>query len=377
MNFQSICRSGILILSFLFAACSSGQRSLEKGDYDQAVTKAVSRLQRDAQNRKALSTLKQAYQLAIDDHLDNIREAKLSSNVLRWETVMSEYQALNRLADQIKYCPGCREVLPERPKFTTELEEARLKAAEVRYTRGLKLLDEHNRSSAKQAYHDFEYAENLYPNFKDSKQKLDEAYWAAILKVVVEPVELHKSLYSYSNEFFKSKIYEYLENYEDRSFIKFYTPKEASRQDLVPDQVLTLSFDDFVVGQTYVKEKVEEVKRDSVKIGKAEGKDVYGTVKAEVSVFEKTISSAGLLNVRITDWKTKNVLKQEKIEGTYVWQDRWGSYKGDDRALDETQKKLMKRRESVPPPPQDLFIEFTKPIYTQLTAKLRGFYSRY
>ncbi|MBC7745577.1 MAG: hypothetical protein H7096_10780 [Flavobacterium sp.] len=366
-----------LTLSFFFFGCSSGKRSLEKGNYDQAVYKAVSRLQKNTGNPKALKTLNEAYRYASDDHLDNVRQAKLSSNVLRWETVIKEYEDLNNLAEVIKRCPSCRQEISVPERYISELAEAKLNAATIRYARGIKLLEENNRLSAKQAYYDFEKADQLYPDFKDVVKKLDEAYWAAVIKVIVQPVELNRSIYKYSNEYFQNKIYQYLENYEQRSFIKFYTPKEARKDELIPDQVLSLNFDDFVVGQTYVKERVEEVTRDSVKVGTTDGKDIYGTVKANVVTFEKTISSAGLLNVTVTDWRTKNTLTQEKLQGVFVWQDRWGTFRGDERALRNEDISLIEKRESLPPAPQELFIEFTKPLYAQLTDKIRRFYSRY
>ena len=374
---SSIYISAILSITIAITSCSTGKRLLEKGDYDGSVIKSVARLQKDPGNRTALKTLKQAYRFAMDDHMDNIRNAKLSSNVLRWEDVAEEYEQLNRLNEEIKKCAVCRDEIRGTDQYITELSEAKLKAAEVRYARGLKFLAEKNRFSAKKAYYDFERASHLYPDFKDSRQKLDDAYWAAVLKVVVEPVEVTSSVYRFSNDYFQDKIYEYLENYEDRSFIKFYTPKEARKQDLVPDQVLSLNFQDFEVGQMYVKEHVEEVSRDSVKVGTQDGKAVYGTVKAKISVFEKTITSGGLLNFRVIDWKSKNVISQENIPGTYIWNDKWGSYRGDERALSDEQKRLMEQRESRPPAAQDLFLEFTKPIYSQLTDNIRHFYSRF
>lgn len=367
----------LVVLSLIIFGCSAGRRSFEKGNYDQAVYKAVNRLQQNTRSQKALQTLSDAYRYAVEDHLDKIREAKLSSDVLRWETVISEYENLRALADEIKRCPSCRDAVPLPQKYTTEIAEAQLNAASIRYARGIRLLEERSRQSAKQAWFDFEKAGQLIPEYKDVNQKMEDAYWAAVIKVVVEPVELRRSVYQLSNEYFQNKIYEYLENYERRSFIKFYTPKEARKQDLVPDQVLSLNFDDFVVGQTYVKERVEEVSRVSVKLGTADGKSVYGTVRAKVSVYEKTISSAGLLNVEVIDWKTKNTLTQEKMQGSFVWSDKWGSYKGDERALGKEYKTLISRRESLAPPPQELFLEFTKPLYAQLTDKIRKFYSRY
>ncbi len=38
---------------------------------------------------------------------------------------------------------------------------------------------------------------------------------------------------------------------------------------------------------------------------------------------------------------------------------------------------LCKQKETQPPGAQDLFLEFTRPIYDQLTSGIRGFYNNY
>jgi hypothetical protein len=60
-----------------------------------------------------------------------------------------------------------------------------------------------------------------------------------------------------------------------------------------------------------------------------------------------------------------------------VWQSEWGTFKGDERALTKKQLDICKLREVPPPPPQDLFIEFCKPIYAQVTGNLERFYRSY
>jgi hypothetical protein len=49
---------------------------------------------------------------------------------------------------------------------------------------------------------------------------------------------------------------------------------------------------------------------------------------------------------------------------------QWGTLNGDERALTPEQIKLCSLRD-VPPPPQDLFVAFTQPIYGQITAKIQ------
>jgi hypothetical protein len=122
------------------------------------------------------------------------------------------------------------------------------------------------------------------------------------------------------------------------------------------------------------------MKRDSVVTGSVNvgGKkyDSYATVKAKFTNWQREISSGGTLNVRIIDASNQRVIEQRKFSGNYAWKTVWGSYTGDDRALTKEQKDLCKRQAQLPPPNQDLFIEFTKPIYTQVVTYVRGFYAR-
>lgn len=368
----------IYLSLIILGGCTTGKNALQKGDYDASVAKAVSRLQNSPKNSEAMQVLKTAYDLALQDHLRRINEAKMSNDLFRWESVMYDYQKINQLADEINSCPACLVVVPIPSKYINEVAETKYNAAAARYTSGIGYLNEHNRLAAKKAYYEFEKVQNLQPNYKDVKAKMDDAYWAAVTRVVVQPIILNGGPYKLSTDYFQQQIDEFIANYSRNKFVIFYGEEQATTQKIIPDQVLSLNFDDFVVGQTYVKEKVEKLKRDSVVIGETrERKPIYGTVSATLSIFEKNISSSGLLDMTIMDWQSKKIVRQQKFPGTFVWRDSWGSYKGDDRALNKNQLAITRKREVLPPPPSTMFLEFTKPIYSQLIDNLSGFYNSY
>lgn len=368
----------IYLSLIIIGGCTTGKNALQKGDYDASVSKAVSRLQNSPKNTEAMQVLKTAYDLALQSHLRRIDEAKLSNDLFRWESIMYDYQKINQLADDINSCPACLTIVPSPSKYITELADSKYMAAGARYNSGLGYLRDNNRLAAKKAYYEFEKTLNLEPNYKDAKAKMEDAYWAAVTRVVVQPIIVNSSLYKLSADYFQQQIDQFIGKYARNKFVLFYGEQQATEQKIVPDQVLSLNFDDFVVGQTYVKERVEKLKRDSVVIGETrERKPVYGTVKATLSIFEKNISSSGLLDMSITDWKTKKLVRQQKFPGTYVWRDSWASYKGDDRALSKQQLALTNRRALLPPPPSTLFLEFTKPIYSQLVDDISYYYNNY
>ncbi len=375
----------ILFLLFLvFAgACSSGKKAYQKGNYDEATLKAINRLRSSPGNKKATETLYSAYNQSLAWHQQNVANAKLTQDPFKWERIADDYAQVNFLNEQIRTCPSCMSIVTNPKRFTTELEEAKLKAAEIRYDKGMDLLDtKSGRLSARQAYDHFYVANKYVPGFEDVIDLMEEAKYYATLKIVVERIPLHSRSLSLSNEFFENKIQEFLHQMPSNEFVRFYTPEEAKANGLKEvDQILILQFDDFAVGQTFIKEKEMEVSKDSVIVGTVmvEGKkqNVYNTVKAKMRIYEKNLLSQGILDLRIIDPRTNKVLTQEKLPGSFVWATQWGSFNGDERALTDEQKNICTLKEVPPPHPQDLFVAFTQPIYGQITSKIRDFYRQY
>jgi len=104
---------------------------------------------------------------------------------------------------------------------------------------------------------------------------------------------------------------------------------------------------------------------------------IYGKVRATVRHFKKTITSRGVLNFRIIDAKTKAVISEQRMPSESVWVSEWLTYNGDSRALSAEQINLAKQRELPQPTNQELFSEFTKPLFTQISNKITEFYKSY
>lgn len=109
----------------------------------------------------------------------------------------------------------------------------------------------------------------------------------------------------------------------------------------------------------------------------ADTNKVYGTVKATLYHHTKTTTAKGIVSFRIIDAKTGALLSAEKMPGEFVWVSEWATFNGDERALSAEQLNLTTMKEKPAPAPQDLFIEFTRPIYDQITTRIREFYKGY
>lgn len=363
-------------------ACSSGKKAYERGDYYGAVTKAVNRLRQNPDHGKSMETLREAYPLAIEYFDSQARNAVASNAPFKWKKAIESYTLLNQLYDQIRQCPGCLKVIPGPKNYYAEIGPLKEKAAEESYNAGITELMKGTRIDARQAYRNFADAQSFVPGYKDVIAYMDKAKFEATLKVILEQIPV-PARYNLSGGFFQDKVEEFLHtNYTDMSFIRFYTPREAQSEELAqPDQILRVQFDDFAVGNITLKEKEETLSKDSVKVGevKMEGKlvPVYNTVKAKLTVTRKEVLSTGLLSMVVVDAKTNGILTHKKFSGEYVWVSTWGRFNGDERALTDAQIQLCKQKEMQPPGPQDLFLEFTRPIYSQLTPALKSFYQNF
>jgi hypothetical protein len=372
--------SAIIIL--VLSSCSSGKKAYQRGDYYGAVIKAVQRLRQNPDHSKSQEALQSAYPLALDFLQTQADNEVASNSPFKWKNAIQSYNQINQMYEQIRQCPGCLKVVKNPKNFYAEIGPLKEKAADESYNAGITSLMKGTRNDAKQAYYNFVDAQTFVPGFKDVIEYLDKAKWEATLKVVVEQIPV-PARYNLSGGFFQDKVEEFLHsNYQDMSFIKFYTPEEAKAVKLPQaDQVLKIQFDDFSVGNTNMKEKEETITKDSVKVGEAkiDGKvvPVYNTVKAKLTTYRKEVTSTGLLSMIIVDGKTNGILSHKKFNGEYGWVSTWARFNGDDRALTDQQLALCKKKETQPPVAQDLFLEFTKPIYNQLIPAIKGFYQSY
>ena len=367
---------------FLVAGCSSGKKAYERGDYYGSVMKSIQRLRQNPDHSKSVETLKSAYPLAVE-YLEGQANNEIASNsTTKWRNAIESYTMLNNMYEAIKQCPGCLKAVKSPKEYYAQIAPLKEKAAEESYNAGIDALMKGNRNDARRAYFNFADAQKFVPGYKDVLEYLEKSKYEATLKVVIEQIPV-PTRYNLSGGFFQDKIEEFLHtNYPDEGFVKFYTPREAASIELPSaDQIMRIQFDDFTVGNTRMTEKEETLTRDSVKIGetKVDGKTipVYGTVKAKFTTYRKEVLSNGLLSMIVVDGRTNGVLTHKKFNGEYAWVSTWARFNGDERALTDRQLDLCKLKEMPPPVNQDLFLEFTRPIYNQLVPSIRNFYQNY
>lgn len=371
-----------LISALLFATgCTSSKKVLQRGDYYKSAMMAVEQLRSSPNNKRAQEVLLQAYPLAKSNSLRIIQKSLASSTQNRYSVAADEYIALENLTEAIYHCPKALELIPGPEEFGRQLNEILPLAAEEAYSLGVNQFRLGTIESARDAYNNFVKADEYAEGYRDVKNKIEESLYAATFKVIVEKPVTPKT-YQLTADFFYDNLMAKISQLSKNRFLRFYTYEEARNEGLTtPDHYLILDFQEFTTGNMAESKNTIEVKRDSVLVGTTtvNGKehDVYGTVKASFTTNRREVVSEGILSAQIIEAVNNRILQNRNFPGKFVWINEWAGYKGDERALDEKQKKMAATEPAMPPPRQTLFVEFTKPIFDQTVSFVNSYYRKY
>ena len=369
----------------LLNACSTGMKSLQKGNYYDAIIKAANRLSSDPENRKASQVIEDGYPMAIAYYQEEIDQILTGNDLFRWKRTLEIMQTVNRMSDEIRRIPAARKLVPTIKTYTSEMADVQNRAAQEFYDAGLNELNRKTRESAKQAYFYFLDADGLVRGFKDTKQKMLESKDLATLKVVVEQIPVNGK-FEYSAQFFYDNVFQLLnERFQEKDFVHFFSPGQAEKNKLkYPDMVFRMGFYDFFIDRPQHLEEERELsgqveEKYQVKITRDSTvtRTRMVTKKGKIKIVTDQVASGGLLELKTVEFHSQKIVFTDKIPGQYRWQNIYGVFVGDSEVLDNNLSNIVNNKVVMPPAPQDMFVLFTNPIFNQLADKLTNYFKQY
>ena len=373
---------GIILL---LTACSTGEKALQQGNYYDAMMKAVSRLSSDPDNKKATKVVRDGYPLAIAYYQEEIDHTLTSNDPFRWKETLGIMLTVNRMSDEIRRIPAARKLVSSPKNYTSELADVQNRAAQEYYDAGTDALNRKTRETAKQAYLYFQSADGLVRGFKDTKQKMLETKDLATLKVVVEQIPVNGK-YEYSAQFFYDNVFQMLnQKFQEKDFVHFFSPEQAEKIHLnYPDMVLQMGFYDFYIDRPQHSEVEKDLsaqieEKYQVKINKDSTITRTRMIpkRGKIKILTDQVASGGLLEMKAVEFQSQKIIFTDKIPGQYTWQNKYGIFVGDNEVLDDELKAILNNKMVMPPAPQDMFVLFTKPIFSQLADKLGAYFRQY
>ncbi|MDQ3277749.1 MAG: hypothetical protein M3Q06_05455 [Bacteroidota bacterium] len=368
--------------TLFFVGCKSVSKAYNQGDYADAIELGIKKLQKDPSDTETRELVKSAYTFAVNQHEASIRSLSGSVSENRYEAILREYSRLQDLYETIQQSPTAASAI--RPvDYSDYLQTYRSKAAEVHVANAEKWMAEGTKRAYREAYNAYGQALR-YTNSADLKKKRDDAFNAALTKILVVPIQNYGGYNYHSNyqlQQFQNDVMRTLANNIHDNFVRFYSDWDLRSKDLEPDQVLEMNLGRLLIGRPIDNSSSREVSKQVVVKETVYKPDSvvkqYATVKARITTTRRTLLSEGDLYMSIRDVSGRMVWS-DRFTGQHRWQTELVSYTGDERALSDSDRALLNKNPNTTVPSEnEVMQELYRQIQLDLSSRLRGYFARF
>ena len=367
------------IITVLFLALSScvGRKQIEKqlntGNYDQAINNALKKLETNKNAKRKqdyVLMLRDAYYKVVEDNHYRINQLKQDGNPEYYETIYNLYTRLDSRQNSIK------SVLPLQingktikfkfNNYTSDIIDYKSKVSDYKYSQARQLLSSSDKYNAREAYGLLEDVEYINPNFKDVRSLMDQAHFKGTDFVIVSvknetnqivPTRLEEELLDFDTYGLNDNFWTlYHANASADINYDYAMQLQLKRINISPEHVYEKEYvreAEIVDGWEYVLDENGNVAKDSS--GNDIKQDKIVRVLARLSEVQQVKSTQVIGQVVFTDLKQNQVLESFPIDSEFIFENFYGRFRGDRRALSDDDKRLLGNR-AVPFPTNEQMV---------------------
>ena len=374
----------IVLLTVLFVSCKSPAKLYDRGNYNDAMDAAIKKLQKDPYDYDSREVLKSSYKYAVSEYEDRIRILAAGSSESKNDQIYLQYDQLQNLYEKIRRYPAIVQFMKP-VDYSSFVETYRNKAHEDHITRGDKWMEGEDRRSFREAYQEYRKALRYKPEDFDTKNKLEDAYDAAVVKVMLVPMDVMNNNYYYSNNSyqvrnFQDALIRNLNYNSGNEFIKYYTEWSAESKRIQPDEIVEMRMGRMNIGQPYDRNTSRQVSKEVVVKERVYSKDSvakeYGKVYANITTTQRTLISDVDMYVTAREPKGR-ILWSDNLRSEHQWKTEFATYTGDERALSESDKTLLNKKDYKTPQQDDITNDLLTKLQNDVIYRLRNYYNRY
>ncbi|WP_296682286.1 hypothetical protein [Flavobacterium sp.] len=348
-----------LLFSFLVfitsCALKHTQELVHSGDYDNAITIAVSSLESNKDKKSKqdyVYLLEEAFAKAKERDLNTLNLLEKENNPTQIERIYQLYLGLNNRQEKIKpllplqlFKEGRAAIFPFE-NYNDKLIATKNALSNYLYINAKALLKSTNKMDFRKAFDDFTYLSQINPNFKDVNELLKEAKFKGSDYVLVStknetnmiiPVRLQNDLLDFNTYGLNDK----------------WTVYHNAEQDGIRyDFGVRIRFREVVISPEQIKEK-EFIKERRIKDGQkklidANGKEVldekgkvvfvdnWKDVTVKINEVKQFKSCMIIAKVDYSNWTTNQLLQSFPLSSEFIFENVYANYKGDRRAADDS-----------------------------------------
>jgi hypothetical protein len=384
----------ILFSILFFIGCNSikkTQEAINKGNYDKAISLAVSNLNKDKaknKNQPYVVLLEAAFEKASQRDQEEIVFLKKDANPENLERIYNVYLRLKERQQQIKPLLPLK-ILKRNSNarfnfknYDAAIITSKKDVSNHLYIKAKALFTSKYKYDYRKAYEELKYIEEINPNYKDTRDLMQEANAKGIDYVFV-------SMKNETAQVVPKKLEEDLLNFDTYGLNDLWTVYHSRKDtEITYDFALSLNLRKIEVSPEQVREK-QLIKEKQIKEGyqyllDTDGnqvKDSLGNkikvdklinVRCELYQFTQFKSAMVSGQVKYVDLQTKQTIKVFPIQSEFVFEHLYADYDGDKRALDRSFLSLLKVK-SVSFPDNEQMIYDTG---SDLKRKLKAIISR-
>lgn len=356
----------ILLLSIVVSAlvsCSTKKQietAISRGNYDQAINEALRKLENNKDKTRKqdyVVMLQDAYYKVLEEDLKTVKHLKKDGNPEQYKTIYTIYSDLEARQRAIK------RVLPLQINgktltikfndYSSEIVDYRYKTSDYLIDHGISLLDSNDKFNARKAHGIFSYIEQINPNFEETRSLIAEAHEKGLDYVFVSvanqtqqiiPKQLEAELIDFNtyglNQFWTT----YHSNKDESIAYDFDMQLQLKQINISPERInerQLLRERQIKDGWEYQLDRHGNVAKDS--LGNDIKIDKIIDIRAQFVEVIQTKSAQVVADVVYTDLKQNRIIDTFTIDSGFVFENVFGRFKGDERALDATDRTLVRQ----------------------------------
>jgi len=391
----------------------SAKKLYKKQNYYQAALHASKSLKINSKNMRVLKLFEKSYLLAVKQQKSNIIDLERVKDNSKWPKLYYAYDRLQNLSDEVTSLKPIVEseninapaFLRYKMDLTTQDYNMELKkisplAADYEYKKGLEHRKKKDKENQKIAAKAFRSAQQFMPNFKNSKALYDETRSAALLTLLILPIEGNKNLVNYIRDQIMmiqtNKPMEFLQIITRDQLSSTLIEQQLQLSGMVDDdqiiemgklaaanQILSASIiTTHRPSETIITENVKQEKKVVVRLekyvdenGKEREKKIKEDVYATVVHYRKGAEAKLRLTYRITDVKNGLSVNSGIVKTESKFFHEWATFTGDKRALSSQYSRLVSQKEKFAPSKSELVMQAAETLPNKLMEKILNHYS--
>ena len=322
----------------------------------------------------------------------------------KWPKLVKEYEALQKLATEVQLLTpilqtGANYTLALNVKdYAYALKEAKPLAADYHYTLGLNYREEASKDDQKSAAINFKLALQYVQNYMNAQEFYEEAKANATFILLISSFKGDRNI----TEYLRDQMMIQQSN-DSKEFLKIITREQLSvilnEQGLVQAgitennymEIGKLSGADHILSATIattyrpveiIKNEISQEREVTVRkesyvdsAGVKRTKNIKGKVKAKVKHFKKSTGATFNLSYQIMDVNSGEMVFYGTVKKRENFIHEWATFKGDNRALSDYYKRLVKRQDTFAPSKGDLYMKMARAVPRQFHNKIYQHYS--